>query len=341
MKKIIIASIIFLSFNCNAQTKMGDLPQLVDPFPVVIKGNDLVFIDDYSIYVYSLEPYELKAKFAKQGDGSYDLKYTPYFTIQDNIIIATDYLKSIWFTKNSDVIKVKDYKDFPDFNTNMEMVLIPIKENYIRITVSHELSKRYVDLYNSKYEKIKRLYEGLYDWKTPNGKINTLPYRIDVACYQDKIFVTDTEKGFFIKVFDSNGNEIRTIDKNYEIEDVKITENDKNAIAGFIKTSQPEWLYNAIKTNSYYYKNYPKINYAMFSDENIYITTYRKKDNMNEIINLDLNGNIKRKGFAEIKALKLYRGILRFDPYTIDNGFLYEIAKNNDGKWFLYRTSIN
>jgi hypothetical protein len=341
MRKLIFSLILVLSSNLYGQSIIGELPKLTDPFPIVVDGKDLIFIDNFTINVYSLEPFVLKTKFGKRGDGPYDLKYTPYLIVHDDMIIVTDYLKTIWFSKKGDVIKVEEYKNFPDFNANMEMVLIPIKDNYVRITVSHELSKRYVDLYSSNYEKIRRLYEGLFDWKAPNGTINPIPYRIDVLCYQDKIFVTDTEKGFFIKVFNSNGNEIMTIDKNQEIDDVKVTQNDKNVIAEYIKTSQPEWLITAIKEKAYYYENFPKINHLMYSDNNIYAITYNKKDNMNQIINLDKDGNINRKGFVGIKSLKPYRGILRFDPYTINDGFLYEIAKNVDGKWFLYRTIIN
>ncbi len=345
MKKCIICLLVFLFVTSLFAQKIADLPNIKDPDSMVIDNNELLFIDDFSVFVYSLEPLKLKVKFGRKGEGTGEFKYRPIMNVFPDFITAMDFTKTIWFTREGKFIKEKQYTDFEGFNTNMEMQLIPIKENYIRIIVDHDLNKKYVYLLNSDFQQIKKLYEGLFDWNKVGPDVENfrvLIYRIDVWTYDDKIFISDSQRGFFIDVFDYKGNHLYSINKDDEIKKLKVNEDFKKKAMDYIKTNR-KWVYDNVKKSAFtFYEYFPPINYYQISDNRIYVTTYKEIEKKHEIIVLDLKGNIIKRLFLPLKSIKYSDNVFGLELYTIKNGKLYELIKNKEsGVWELHATDIN
>ena len=74
--------------------------------------------------------------------------------------VHSDFIKTIFFSKEGKVLKVKEYKEFDDFNISFEMLFFPSKKNFVRILANHDTQKRHVFLYDSEFKTIKELYEG-------------------------------------------------------------------------------------------------------------------------------------------------------------------------------------
>lgn len=209
-KHAFLILILLVTANLYAQ-KMHDLADLQKPHQVAVDGNDLYIFDesDYTLHVYTISPFELKLKIGKKGDGPHDFKYLPFVYVQPETLAITDFTKTIWFSKKGKVLKVKEYTDFEDFDLNSEMLLFPIKEHFLRITADHDQQKRHVYLLNSEFKTIKELYEGPFTWRSDAP----IHYRTDTLSYKDLIFILDTQKGFYIQIFDDKGNHLLTIDK--------------------------------------------------------------------------------------------------------------------------------
>jgi hypothetical protein len=256
--------------------------------------------------VFSLNPISFKFQLGKKGDGPHDFKYLPYVFVHDKFISCTDFTKTIWYNKNGKVIKVKNYSEFKDFDLNSEMLLIPSShDTLVRITCDHERSKRDVVLLDSNFNFITKLHQGPFVWK----QTDPIPYRTHTQIYKDRIFISDSEKGFFIKVFNIKGEHLKTIDKS--------------------KSVGP-----AVPP-------YPLLHHFIVKDNKIYVTTFKKRDHLQEMIIMDLKGNILKRIFLPIPAIKSQRGSLRFDLFDIHDGKIYQLLKDNEAKkWRLHISKI-
>lgn len=313
MKKcvfLILTLILVMSVRINLYAQKAiELPGVQKPHQIFMDGNDLYIFDeaDYSLHVYTLEPFALKFKVGKKGNGPHDFRYLPYVYVQPDFLACTDFLKTVFFSKDGKVLKAKEYKEFADFDTNSEMLLFPVKNNFVRITADHGTEKRHVFLCNSEFNTIKKLYEGPFVWRTGAP---VFP-RTDTVCYKDMIFISDSEKGFYWTVFDSQGKKLRVIDKSQDVDKISLSdERDKDKI-----TDEPIY--------------YPRLHQYCVSGDKIYATTFKKKDNMREMIVLNLEGRILERLFLPLKSFRPRRGVLRFDLFVVDQGKLYELVKKS------------
>lgn len=306
MKTHIFLISILISVTTLSAQKTIVLPDLQKPHQIVVDGNDLYIFDetDYSLHLYTISPFALKSKFGKKGDGPHDFKYLPFVYVQPESLACTDFTKTVWFSKAGEVLEIKDYSDFTDFDLNSEMLLFPVKGHFLRITADHENSERHVYLLDSGFNTIKELYEGPFIWQAE------LPvhYRTDTLAYKDLIFIVDTQKGFYFEIFDANGNHILTIDKSQDVEKVS---------------------------------NHPLLHQFCVSNDKIYATTYKKKEDKTEMIILDLKGRILRRLFFPFASIQPKRGVLRYDLFSVNQEKLYEVIRNKKtDRWELLITDL-
>jgi hypothetical protein len=295
---------LFVATYLSAQETIV-LPDLQQPHQIAVDGNDLYVFDeaDYSLRVYTISPFALKLKVGQKGDGPRDFKYLPYVHIQPDSLACTDFTKIIWFSKKGEVLKAMEFSELKDFDINSEMLLIPVKENFLRITADHGQMKRHVYLLDSKFMTIKNLYEGPFVWQSGSAT----DVRTDTLSSQGLIFIADTLK-FLITVFDDKGNLLRTIDKSRDVE----------------KNSDRALLHQ----------------YCV-SDGKIYATTYKKMDDKTEMLILGQEGRILRRSYLPLASIRPKRGVLRYDLFTVGKEKLYELIQNREtGKWELVVTEL-
>jgi hypothetical protein len=306
MKKIASAVLaLLLATSLSAQQTIV-LPDLQQPHQIAVDGNDLYVFDeaDYSLHVYTISPFALKLKFGQKGDGSQDFKYLPMVYVQPEALVCTDFSKTIWFSKDGRFLKAKPYSDFKTLSLEAEIILYPVKDNFVLITADHNNEKRYVDLLDSQFRTIKALYEGPFTWQTSEP----IHYRTDTVVQNGRIYISDTQKGFYITVFDDKGNHLRTIDKSRDVEKVP---------------------------------DRPLLHQYCVSRDKIYAATYAKKDNKTEMIVLDLEGRILKRLYLPLTSIQSQRGVLRYDLFTVGREKLYEVIKNAEtGKWELLITDL-
>ena len=295
---------LLIAGNLSAQTTIA-LPDVQKPHQIAVDGNELYIFDeaDYSLHVYTISPFAPKLKFGQKGDGPHDFKYLPFAYIQPETLTCTDFTKIIWFSKTGHVLKAMEFSGLKDFDLNSEMLLIPVKKNYLRITADHDQMKRHVYLLDATFKTIKHLYEGLFIWQAGSAT----DCRTDTVSAQGLVFIADTQK-FLITIFDDQGTLVRTIDKSKDVEKVQ----DRALLHQYC-----------------------------VSDSKIYATTYTKKDIQTEMLILDLEGRILRRIFLGLPSIRPGRGVLRYDLFTVSQEKLYELVQNKEtGKWELLITDL-
>jgi hypothetical protein len=341
-------NILVLCLLLISSLTSGDILPLEDVtnpgYSFYVDGNELFLVNDHSILVYSLDPVKLKFKIGQKGDGPSDFKYRPLMYVYPDCIVALDYTKSLWFSRDGDLTKTKDYSDFADFSTSQEMRLLPAKNHYVRVVVDHGLCSQSLYLLDENFEQIALLHEGLFDWwppgmrdpsKTVNHKM--IHHIIEAVVWEDRIFIYDSHRGFFIKVFDHTGQLLKVINHNSE-RCQRITDQFKARAIDFLLENDPQDYYKKIPKGAFaFYTFYPPIESMRIAENFLFVTTFIENDNGHEIVVMDLEGQITKRIYPLLPSFKYTKSLLAKDLYAFDQGKLYQLVKNDStGAWELH-----
>jgi len=323
---------------------VGSLEGAGTPLTMAVEGDDLFVVDEnHVVHVYSIERFATRFTFGGKGDGPRELQYLPSLWVYADTIVASDFMKSLWFSRTGEFAKALRYSDFPDFDPGQEMQLFPVGDRLVRNIVDHASRKRTVILVDPELRSLGTLYEGLFDWNQvggPNG-FNLLTHRIEVAAGDGKIFVSDTEKGFFIRIFDLEGNSVGTIDLNDTEELVPVTAADREKILEEARMTRPENVYRFIAANARVPDAFPRIHQIGVSGGRLYVTTPREKDGRHEMLVLDARGKVLDRMFLPLKSFHHFRGPFRRDLFAVSGGALYELVQDPEtGAWEVLRTDL-
>jgi hypothetical protein len=324
-----------------------ELPDLEDPTSVAV-SDDALFVTtgDHEILVYSLTPLALHCRCGGSGEGSGSFTHPPRLARLASGVLAHDFLKSMRVDKDCRLSEEIDYGDLPWFDSNMEMQLIPVEQNYVRISVDHDLQRYYVDLLSPRFERIKRLYDGSWKWTllsqyTPN-RLSTLPHYIDVRVDGDEIYVADTNRGFFLSVFDSGGRHLRSIDKTAELASLPVTDAYKRGSEERARSALEGRLPPDQQYSFAFPEYFPAIHYFHVDGGRIYAMTYSESDGKHEILVLDESGNTLRSVYLPIASANYYfPSSLPIELNMVHDGKLYEVVRNTAAeRWELHISEL-
>jgi hypothetical protein len=347
MKKYIFSFLLVIFTSFVMAVKITDMPKVMKPGFMQVDGDDLFIVDGgtFSIQVYSLKDFSLKFSLGKKGAGPGEFMHFPQLNgVYPDYLLCSGGWKTIKFSREGMMISEKTFQPFQGLN------LKPVKDNFVAIAyfddMKTRISQKILYITNSKYERIKEIYPVQADSNrftlsdTGNEEFKVLTHYFHFLTYDDKIFVADSRKGFVIAVFDSNGNNLYTIDK--KIEPVKVQKYHKEKLMENLRLSYPNIIELRRSSAFTFYENFPPIRHFWIDSYKIYVTTYKEKDDRHEMIILDLKGNILERIFLELKSTKAYKVQGEFDTHTVHEGVLYELVEDEDREvWELHKTNIS
>jgi hypothetical protein len=341
------AALLFICLILLSSLTSGEtipLEDITNPgYSFHVDGNELFLVNDHSIFVYGLDPLKLKVQIGQKGDGPSDFKYRPLMYVYPDFIVALDYTKSLWYSREGELLKTKNYSDLEDFSTSQEMRLLPVKNHYIRIVADHELCTQSVYLLDERFEQVALLHEGLFDWWPPNLRdpskmtnFKLIHHTMEAVVQEDRILIIDSHRGFFIKVFDHTGKLLKIINHNSE-RCQRISDEFRAKAIDFIVANDPYDYYKKVPREAFsFYTFYPPIESLRTAKNSLFATTYLEKDRGHEIIVMDLEGQIIKRIYPRLPSFKYWKSLLAKDLYAFDRGKLYQLAKNETtGLWEL------
>lgn len=333
---------------CIATPNVVELAELTTPNGVVVDEDAIYIADGHRVLAYSLDPVEFLWEFGEQGEGPGQFQYRARIKRVGDSLLAHDFMKSMWLSKTGELLGQKSFTDFEWFNPGMEMQLSQLGENYVRVTVDHDLDGYYVDVMNAGFEPVTRLLDGHFDWRIASEDSDTLGLMsrlVDVLSYDNKVFIGDAHRGFFFDVFDQSGNHLYSIDKNDEIEPVELYEEYRAAdIEFWTNREDMQWLFGSDREFVFAYPEFfSPFHYFQIADDRLFVTTYKMEDGKHEVIVLDLEGNIIERVFLPLESMRYHgRSILPSELYTFGNGRVYELIENSEtGVWELQVSELN
>lgn len=352
-KRIWIICLIFLIGTAYMSAEvLGPLPNVGRPGMIVVNGNELYVAEGCIFTVYSLDNLEKLRQFGKKGEGPGELIEVPFFpnkiTVLKDQIFVTGIGKAISFTKNG------DFKS--EFRTHQRVFqLLPAGENFVAREMARVNDRKkqvvVVSIYNRKMEKIKELYR--QDWVRqggfPNGSMDMGLDFANVAVGDDKIFVEKSPDGFLIDVYDTNGNKLYSIKREYEKQPIDSKEKErlenmmKNdaAVKDDLKTIGG-WEQMKKLMHFIYPDHYAPIKGIEISGGKLYVRTFKLKGDKEEYLVMDLKGNLIKKAYISRNLeANILAQVAGSKLYSIYNGKLYYIQENEDEEqWELHVESL-
>ncbi len=290
-----------------------------------------------TIYIYSLADFKLKAKFGKAGEGPQEfhiIQGTNGLVVQplkDSLLINSMRRVS-FFSKEGKFIK--------ELSTGagfMSMRFQPIGNGYAGLDMSLDEGAKslsiFLNLYDNQFKKTKQIQKINF---AQRGKLQ-FPIVSPIFYAADEKIITLGGEDFVIDVYDSVGNKVTAISREYKR--IEVTEEYKKGVHDFYKSS-PNFgqYYESIKNMFQFSRYFPAIQAFLASDQKIYIQTYMKEQGGYEFFIYDLEGKFLKRQVLPV----VYRNSLQPFPYTIMHNTLYQLIENEDAEvWELHCLEIS
>jgi len=344
MRIFLIILLMLLMGNMVFSKNLGVLPEVLNPENIQVRDNEVFVVEGATIYVFSTENLELIKKMGRKGEGPGELKVTPFLSnsmsISGDQIIFDSIDKLVFFSREGNFIKEK--KRSPQFTQ-----MLPIKDNFIvrkRLLIEKKQFTS-INLFDSKTGKIRELYK--QEFSAQRNLINMIPDSINIQVHEDKVFIEESPKGFFMEVFNHNGEKLYSIEK--EIERIKLSKEDREGalnqlkVDPFIKMQRGGWEGFKSQNKMIFPDFYPSIQDFVISDNKIYVRTHKVLDGREEYIIMGLKGKILKRVFLPAVQKpsfteQMLGTNIKFFSISRDK-FYYLIEKEEE--WELHVTIIN
>jgi hypothetical protein len=168
-----------------------------------------------------------------------------------------------------------------------------------------------------------------------------IPDCVDFDVTEEKIFVADSRKGFYIGVFNAQGNLLYEIDKEHD--KVKVPKSFKSE---YMKEREQSDNWDQLKARfDYVFKDhYPAFFTVKLADAKIYAVTYTKKGGKHELVEMDLKGKILSRSFSFPldKGKRIMQGLVPYgNEFDIHKRYIYYLTYNDETSWYeLHRARI-
>jgi hypothetical protein len=354
---LVILSLLMVSFVWAAN--LGTLEEVLVPEMIQVSGGELYVLEGATIYVYSLKDLTLLRKFGQKGEGPGELKimaaFQNSFTVYPDYVFVQGFDKVIFFTKQGKLIREQRF--------NMITKILPLKEKFVIKTFPFEdkNGKTYwaIKLCDSEIKEIKELYRQEFpiQFQKAENAIPMIADALNFRVYDEKIFIEESPEGFLIEVFDPTGKKLYHIDKKHE--KIKVPEEYKKMVENHLKE---DFLHKKVnffvpfhimesgwdefkKWATLIYPDYLPPMRDIFIDNNkIYIQTFKRQDNKQEYIIMDLKGNMIKKVYLPVVQSPTFASEmvgLGLNFFAIDKGrFVYLVENQEEEEWDVHVVDI-
>nr|NIM77679.1 hypothetical protein [Candidatus Aminicenantes bacterium]NIN40885.1 hypothetical protein [Candidatus Aminicenantes bacterium] len=308
-------------------------PEVLTNFSDMVKPNELridgeyVYISDQcSVFVYDMKNFKLVKKLGNKGEGPQEFRDSPKITIASDRLILNSIYKIIIYSE--------DFKLIKEMNLPLAVNgIIPCGDNFIleHSEVIDNNKYRLFAVYNSKIEKTKDLLTTPID---PGiTKILIAPWTV-CRCRDDKVFIAQPHKGFYIDVFNKNGVKLYQIEKN--VGKIRSEEKHRNLYMEEMLFSLGRRIFERARQRGVFKRPMreflPSIGNFWVLEDRIYVKTYDITDTKQKYIIMDLKGNILKTVFLP----RAYKEILTFSK----NKFYYLEDREEEG-WVLQALDLS
>jgi len=321
---VLILALFFTGFVFG--TRIVDLDGPVDPGSFYIDNNRIYIVEKVTVYIYSLKDLKLITKFGKAGEGPKEFMMDKDSNV--NIQLSFRPGRIIVSSKNKISFFSNDGKFIKEFRVKTGKWYKQFGENYVGLKGQNKdnLSYDVINLYDPELKKIKQLTikKG---WYQQNAKMSGVDLSAPSFVISGDHMVVTSSNDF--SIFNIKGIKLLTVDYNFKRK--RVTKEDERNYRNWMKKSPvvKQYYENLIKNKLVFPEYFPKIKYIGFTDKDIYITAYKKKEEKNTDVYFF---NLKGKFLKKIKLPIVYKDVFYSYPFEIYNGKLYQLIEDDENE---------
>jgi beta-lactamase regulating signal transducer with metallopeptidase domain len=354
------------------EVKTFALPAGIEP-QVLAADKDHIYVCEYDyrtskepdshIAIYSSSDFNLLAKIGQVGQnpGEFQSFGPGRFWLFGDQIWALDISKTIVFSRDGVFLKeISIPRDYFAFI----YPLIPLNGGFVSLAGDRSdlikgNARVFGRLYDSDLQFVKEFYGEIPIEAPPppppppappgqttepkkeaaaiiKREYQAIPDCIDLAVAEDKIFVADTRKGFHVAVFDSSGLPLYEI--NHDYVSLPVPTEYSSSLRKKLDDTQA-WLNKVADIK--FRETFPAFYSFNIADGKIYIATYAEKEGLNELVVMNLSGDILKRSFSfplPPSYDSMYNNFnVAKNRYAISGGKLYYLAKSTAGSGYEVR----
>jgi hypothetical protein len=333
---------VILSGRQASRDRIIPLPEVEEPFQVCVGPGKVYIADKRDILVYDFKDGRFLKRIGKIGQGPGEFTMGPLrMTVFSDRLVVRDSNKMKLFSLDgiySAQIEEPRLISFYPF--------LPIGRNYVGFPLGENADGSYSALsgciYDEHLKSKKKFFGELPELpgpppppgsQAPGRKSDTLLIREygDFIVYKDRIYVADSRMGLSISVFDENGASLYEIRQ--PIDKVKVPR-------GFVDEVVKEWKASKYWDRIYSHQSpvvpdyFPSfINFKIDGDR-IYAITAARKDDLYEVIVMDLMGKILERSFR-FPLKPTFATLAPFGlKYDVEGGKLVWFAYNDTAEMY-------
>jgi hypothetical protein len=319
------------AIRLEAGRRIIPLPELEKPRQIRVENQQVCFVDERDIVVYSLADGRLLRRIGKRGQGPGEFMMGPLrLTIFPDRLVVGDVRKILFFSHDGSYLGQVMEPGWMGFHP-----LLPVGKNFVGFPIERRddgsLGPPTGCIYDGGGKVARNFYGELLAGPPPppppGGAVPAQKQDVpliqdytDYAVHEDRIYVADSRKGLFIAVFDENGDLLYEIHQ--EINKIKVPKGYREAALNKDKGSKYWQSYNAVVP-----EYFPAFFGFKIDGGRIYVITPDQKNGQYEVIVMDLKGKILEKSFR----LPLEPNY--FAPAAFNLGYDVE---ENQFIWFVY-----
>jgi hypothetical protein len=331
MRKTICAIVIVLLSGSGQflfPERLASLPDVMKPDSFAVDNDQLYIVEGTTIHLYSMKDFKRIKQFGNKGEGPGEFKYSPQIRVFPDYLLCNIFGKFMYFSRNGEYQKERKTSALRVY------LILPAGENLVGKKTNFDRQTRkqtsQITVFNKDLETVKELAtEERKRRGSMSGKFQFHGVR-DLFSFDvdgKNIFVADTRKGFFFEVFDSNGNKLYQIKKEYKV--LKVTPEYKKE---FMERMSRETVFKQFndRFEIIFRENFPAFRNFKIDNGKLLVFTYKKEDNQREAIVMDLKGKVLKTVFIPDEEI-----------YAVNNGFFYYLKENEDEEeWELFAEKL-
>ncbi len=327
MKTIAICVFFILLFPLFGNKRVV-LNDVLTPESVTVDKENIYITEKYKVHAYSKKIFKNLFQFGQSGQGPSEFMVIPQMPI--NIDVNSDNILVNSFGKLSVFSKKGKFIEEKKLESGFYYFLKILGVNYISRGVITDNNVIYstFNINDSNLKKIKEIYRIADDFQPGKGTLlfNSI-FQYD--SFGEKIIFTEGTD-FLIKILNNKGEQETCF--SYDYKKIIIPSKFKKKVISFLK--------NSPKTKNYFYlmkpikfpKYFPSIREMRYSNNKVYVITYKQKNNQSELFIFTLKGKLLKKSWISIKKAN----VVEFNPFTINDNCLYQVNEDiEEEKWYL------
>jgi len=318
---IVILLMIALSSTVQP-AKILSLPDIyLCPEILCVDGSEIIFNYDLTFHVYGLNPFRLKTKFGREGEGPGEFKNLIHLSVKPNYFLVYSLGKISFFSRQGQLMR--------ELKVPGGVHLVPAGNGYVGYAMepSDRIIHISVNLYSDDGKKQISLLKikHFFQLHKPMDLIrlaSARPQRAHYQVYNDRIFIAGESN--IIQIFNFKGRLDNSIHLEYPKLDVEAVNRDE-ILEILHKRFKSDRVKQLIKNNGFYPKKFPGRRFVI-NKGRIYIPTYRRRGDQTQFVIMDLKGKLLKKiflPFSEISILTPY-------TYTIYDHQLFQFVENEE-----------